>query len=97
MRKRTRTRQSASLRVAFGGPRFIVAAAQESAGRAHRSVSVSSTFIPQKWNRAGQETRGWTSHRARAILGVLEQGQLQRGNTENFIEELTIAYQYWRA
>ncbi len=39
--------------------------------------------------------RRWTLHGA--WVKILEYDDLQRGNTEKSIEELTIAYQYWSA
>jgi hypothetical protein len=45
-------------------------------------------------DRARNETRRWTLHGA--WVRVLEYHDLEGGSTDNSIEKLTIAYQYWR-
>jgi len=46
-----------------------------------------------RYDRKGNETRRWTLHGA--WIKTLEYDDLEGGNTENTIEKITLAYQYW--
>jgi phage tail-like protein len=46
-----------------------------------------------RYDRTGNETRRWTLHGA--WVKAVEYSELEGGNTENTIEKIALAYQYW--
>ena len=46
-----------------------------------------------RYDRTGNETRRWTLHGA--WVKAVEYTELEGGNTENTIEKISLAYQYW--
>jgi len=46
-----------------------------------------------RYDRSGSETRRWTLHGA--WIKTLEYDELEGGSSDNTIEKITIAYQYW--